>query len=195
MIPVEKQGSDFTVVTSDARRFVDADGQQATLAMLRNTPDLAPAFGVFFVDVADPDGRPWTGAFIEAAGVPAPVFGDVPPPTPADIAAERERRLQAGFDFDFADARGTHRIGTTAEDMRGWDEVTKGAAAFVALGGGATEFTILTDTGPVVVTALEWQAVLAEATAVRQPIYAASFALQAMEPIPADFADDRWWPQ
>lgn len=111
----------------------------------------------------------------------------------AAIVAERERRLALGFDFDFGDGRGTHYIGTTPTDMAGWDEVSKGAAALIALGQSDAAITIVTDTGPVTITVLEWQSILAAALAHRQPIWAASFALQAADPIPIDYMDDAYW--
>lgn len=116
------------------------------------------------------------------------------PPSRADVVAERERRLSLGFDYDFGDARGIHRITTAPADMTGWDEVTKLASALLATGAGATEIQIVSDTGPVAVTAVEWQAILLAAAGFRQPIWAASFALQAMDPVPADYADDMHWP-
>lgn len=112
----------------------------------------------------------------------------------AAIVAERERRLAAGFDYDFSDARGVRRIGTTAADMIGWDEVTKVANAMLALGDTTSTITIVTETGAADVTALEWQHVLVAAAAFRQPIWSASFALQAMETIPDDVTDDGYWP-
>ncbi|MBM2293103.1 hypothetical protein JQX09_13185 [Sulfitobacter pseudonitzschiae] len=111
----------------------------------------------------------------------------------AAIVAERERRLAAGFDYDFGDARGVHHIGTTADDMTGWDEVTMGANAAIALGAGSSTFSIVTETGYVEVTALEWQSILVAATVFRQPIWGASFALQAMDPKPADITDNVLW--
>lgn len=113
--------------------------------------------------------------------------------TVADIHAERDRRLAAGFDFDFGDARGVHRIGTTPADMIGWDEVTKLATAAINLGAPAHPITILTDTGAAQITAQEWQSIIVAAGAVQQPIWLASFALAAMVPLPADFTDDAWW--
>lgn len=78
--------------------------------------------------------------------------------------------------------------------MRGWDEVTKIASAMIALGDHISTIDIVTETGPVPVKAIEWQRVLVAAAAFRQPVWAASFALQVMEMIPADLTDDRHWP-
>jgi hypothetical protein len=116
------------------------------------------------------------------------------PATIADIEAERERRLAAGFSYDFGDDRGTHHIGTTAGDMTGWDDVTKLANALVAIGDTATTILISTDTGAANVTGIEWQHILIAAGAFRQPIWQASFALERMDPVPADVTDDQYWP-
>ena len=105
------------------------------------------------------------------------------------VISERVRRLALGFNYDFGDARGVHRIGTTEGDMTGWDEVTSWANAMLALGNTATTITIVTDTGPAEVTAQEWQGVLAGAAAFRQPIWGASFVLMNMDPIP----DPKTW--
>ena len=120
---------------------------------------------------------------------------DNPPgPSTDDVISERARRLAMGFDYDFADARGIHRIGTSDTDMIGWDEVTKLALTRNARGSDAP-IGIITDTGPVEVTPLEWMAVLEAASAFRQPIWHASFQLQAMDPIPGDYDADKHWPQ
>lgn len=115
------------------------------------------------------------------------------PPTTADIIIERERRLALGFDYDFKDTRGIHHIGTTDADMKGWDEVSKVASAMLALGDQTTVINIVTNTGPAAVTALEWQHILIAAATFRQPIWAASFVLQAMNPIPTDITVDALW--
>ena len=114
--------------------------------------------------------------------------------SPHMIARERDRRLSGGFDYDFGDIRGVHRIGTTPKDMSGWDEVTKLAAACLATGNNDAPILVSTDTGAVSVTALEWQEILLAAAAFRQPVWQASFVLSAMSPIPADYADDGYWP-
>lgn len=113
----------------------------------------------------------------------------------AEIIRERTRRLAAGFDYDFGDARGTHRIGTTPADMEGWREVTDMANALHAAGQPQTEIAVITDTGLVEITAQEWTEVLLAAAAFRQPIWGASFALQEMEALPADVTADQWWPE
>jgi len=114
-------------------------------------------------------------------------------PSPAQITAERERRLGLGFNYDFGDARGVHRIETSAADMVGWDAVTKIAQAAINLGQPSATIDIVTNTGAVTVTALEWQSILLAAGRFQQPIWAKSFALQAMSPIPATYASDEWW--
>lgn len=150
------------------------------------------AFGLHLVEINPPAGQRWTGAFDEVAGKPVAVFADILP-TVADVLAERERRLALGFDHDFGDGRGVHHIGTTADDQRGWDEVSKIALARSAAGS-TTPITIVTNTGPCVVTPAEWLAVLESAADFRQPIWQASFILQALDPIPSNFADNTYWP-
>lgn len=113
--------------------------------------------------------------------------------TQTDVIAERETRLAAGFGYDFGDARGVHHIATTADDMKKWQEVTDSANALINLGQSTQTITIATETGPVDVTAMEWQAILVATAQFRQPIYQASFALMAMDPIPDDFATNPIW--
>ncbi len=78
--------------------------------------------------------------------------------------------------------------------MIGWDEVTKVTQAMISLGVGNTTVSIATDTAAANVTALEWQQVLLAAAQYRQPIWLGSFALQAMDPIPTDYASNNaYW--
>lgn len=110
------------------------------------------------------------------------------------VKEERQRRLAEGFDYDFGDERGVHNIGTTKNDMEGWNEVTMGSNAAISTGQSDTEFTIVTNTGSVTVKAIEWQDILLAATNFRQPIWQASFSLQQMDPIPTNYEDDSYWP-
>lgn len=114
-------------------------------------------------------------------------------PTAADVIAERARRLALGFDYDFGDGRGIHHIGTTPDDLAGWEEVSTVTSAAIAVGMPQMPLSIVSNTGPVTVTALEWQSILLAAGAFRQPLWAASFALQAMTPIPGNYTDDEHW--
>lgn len=150
-----------------------------------NATGITPAQHAEFLTF--PGLRRWNGMDVEAYDPP-------PPPVSANaVIQERERRLALGFDYDFADARGVHHIATTAADMKGWDEVTMIANAAINAGAPTTAILILTATGPVTVTAAEWQQILLASGAHRQPIWQASFALQAMDPIPADYTDNAYW--
>lgn len=122
-----------------------------------------------------------------------PAFIEVQRPSDDDITAERERRMSVGFDFTFPDGRGVHRIGSTGQDMKGWSEVTMAANAFVAKNLPGQVFNLVTDTGPVACTALEWQDILIAATTARQHAWAKSFALLAMSPRPTNYRDDSFW--
>lgn len=118
---------------------------------------------------------------------------------PVDVHAERDRRLAAGFEYDFGDSRGVHLIRTSPADMIGWDEVTKLAQAQINLKTFDPNFemmpiTIATGTGVTQVTPIEWQHVMIAASNFRQPIWAASFFLETLNPIPDDYADDSRWP-
>jgi hypothetical protein len=117
----------------------------------------------------------------------------VPLPTVNDVAAERNRRLALGFNYDFGDARGVHHIGTTDADMVGWGEVSTYAGALIDSGDVETLIAIATDTGLCQVTAPEWRAVEVAAAEFRQPLWAASFALMAQSPIPEDYTNDTYW--
>lgn len=113
--------------------------------------------------------------------------------SPVDVIAERTRRLALGFHYDFGTPRGVHHIGTTSDDMIGWREVIDYANALMDLGQVATQIAIVTNTGPTLVTAPEWQAVMLASAHVRQTLWAKSFELQAMSPIPSDYTNDRYW--
>lgn len=114
-------------------------------------------------------------------------------PSIQQVQVEREKRLALGFDYDFQDARGVHRIGTTEQDWKGWEKVTALAMARINRGSVAP-IDIVTDTGPCSVTPLEWAAILDHAgTYFEQPIWAASFTIMDMTPIPTDYAADRHW--
>lgn len=112
----------------------------------------------------------------------------------SEIVRQRKIRLAVGFDYDFGDDRGIHRIGTTDEDMISWNEVNTWAFKEVARGRGSVSTkTILSDTGSAVVTASEWLDILDAVEAFRQPLFTASFSLQSMDPIPQDVDNEAYW--
>lgn len=167
---------------------------------------IGPAFGQE-IEAAGLAGLPivWNGDGVHADGltdaqqatlariIAAHNPNAMPQPSANDVIAERSKRLAAGFDYDFGDARGVHRIGTTEADQVGWRDVTDYTNALMDLGDTTTRISIVTDTGPAEVTAPEWQAVILAAARWRQRLWTASFVLQAMNPIPTDFADDSRW--
>lgn len=152
------------------------------------------AFGI----MGDPETQKVQVDIVEGEGVYSLVSW-VRPREPEELLAaietERSRRLAAGFDYNFKDARGVHRIGTTEADERGWDKVTKLASAMILSGNPGGKIQVVTETGPVEVTAVEWQEILIAAGAFQQPIYALSFALQTMTPIPQDVENPSYWGQ
>jgi len=144
----------------------------------------------------------WRPIVIEGSGTQEQVIVEpdrvrlvlsVPPVTVGQVAEERDRRLALGFSYNFGDARGMHRIGTTKADLEGWQEVSTYAGALIDSGDLTTQIAIATDTGPCLVTAPEWRAVEIASASFRQPLWAKSFALMALSPIPADYTDDRHW--
>lgn len=195
MQPVRRLGDQFVACAPSNEVLLRDDGEvKATLATILHeswSDQDRAAFGVYVVEIAPPSGERWDGTFTNVEGAPVPVYVDIVI-SAAQVVAERERRLALGFDYDFGDERGVHRIGTTAADMVGWQEVTMLAQARVATASTAP-IGIVTDTGPAAVTPLEWMAILEASAAVRQPIWAKSFLIAAMSPIPLDYADDSYW--
>lgn len=165
--------------------------------------------------------KQWGGTWGQCPGIPNPIVcpnGDIvyapelnvdytgymlvpwemepPPPSAEDVIRERNRRLAVGFYYNFGTQLlpDVQHVGTTEQDMAGWGEVTTWANSQIALGDTTSTVQILTDNGQATVTALQWMGVINAASAFRQPIWQASFVLQAMNPIPTDYTDDKWWP-
>lgn len=150
-------------------------------------------YGVCCVDIDPPENHYWVGEVEGEFPDFTPVYEELPYPTEDDVIDERRRRLSVGFNYDFGDERGVHRIGTTENDMIGWDEVMKWAQAKMLLGDTTATKLIVTDTSPVTITPLEWCSIIEEADSFRGPIWEKSFILQAMNPIPRDYKDNKYW--
>lgn len=114
------------------------------------------------------------------------------PVTTEMVQAECSRRLALGFNYDFGDARGVHRIGMSDRDRAGWGEVNDIAQVRINTSDTAP-ITIATDTGVCQVTPMEWQVILKAAGDSRQPLWMASFWLQAQSLIPYGYTDDSYW--
>lgn len=172
------------------RKAIVFDGAVENVIVIdqENPPDVAPGRALIDAANASP-GDSWDGsAFVKkTTSAPRSVLE-------ALVIEERYRRLALGFEYDFGDVRGVHRIGTSEQDMRGWSEVTDLADALTAKGDSITKIAIMTDTRTCEVTAQEWADIRIASGAFRQPIWAASFAIMSMAQIPANYADNSRWP-
>lgn len=194
-VAIQKTAQDTYAVATGHQVIDSLDGtKRAPLQTLlhESRADERAEYGIYVLDIDPPPGQVWTGAIVNADGTPVLVYDPIII-SPAQVVQERARRLAAGFDFDFTDDRGVHRIGTTAADMAGWAEVTQWANAMQGLGNTEATLTAVTNTGPVTITPADWHAIIAAAHAFRQPLWQASFTLQAMSPIPLDYQDDHHW--
>lgn len=125
--------------------------------------------------------------------------GSEPAPeiTPAMVDVERDRRIAAGFDFE-----GVNYQSRTAD----W-EVYSGKAleAFIAISSGAqpgdlrwsdpdSDFAwIATDNSRVPMDAQTVIELAKAASAHRTRLTFACSDIKSLDPIPADYADDKWW--
>jgi len=142
--------------------------------------------------IVGPDGQ---GEYVDMTSDEEAAFeaSRIPVLSPDDVWAERDRRLALGFYYDFGDYRGVQQIGTTPNDMTGWSEVTTWANTKLALGETAAETAIMTNTGVALITPMDWFHILDVAATVRQNIWARSFILASMSPIPQDYTDGVYW--
>lgn len=180
-------------VLPDGQRVEDSDGAKFFSAHADDTISFGPyALGRSSEDFLTLHGITWEDA-------PAKTVSRAD--MQKRVQGERKRRLELGFNYDFGllddgvtpDPRGIHEIGTTEADWVGWSEVINLANALIDVGDTTSTIDIVTNTGPASVTAPEWQAIMLAGAADRQVIWAKSFELQAMDPIPEDYADDSFW--
>lgn len=121
-----------------------------------------------------------------------------PPPTAEDVAAERDRRLQADFTFQGVqfqrDPTSIARISGAGTLALG--AIVKGAQpGDLRWPGGDEDFVwIASDNSEVPMDAQTCFAFGQAAAAVETRMIFAAKALREMDPIPADFADDGYWP-
>jgi hypothetical protein len=106
------------------------------------------------------------------------------------INSERQRRISAGKVID-----GVHVTGSD-EDARNLTSLA--LAAQMRLAAGDTETTTTFRDGGNVdheLTPAQLLSLWQQSAEYVSALYAASWALKAMEPIPADFANDSYWPE
>lgn len=143
-------------------------------------------------DIIPPDQRPMNAAEIEAH------LNPVIPLTATDVDAERDRRIDAGVEFQSVifQSRATDR-----ENIAGAAQL-----GFMAIVGGAQpgdlrwsnpdqDFAWISSDNSLV--PMDAQTVVAfgkAATERKQALIFAARQLKDMEPIPADYTDDKWWP-
>jgi hypothetical protein len=132
-----------------------------------------------------------TGKFFSTKEV-TPSFKE--PPSVADVIAEEQRRLQAGKSFTVAGYDGTITLKGTADVQ---SEVTSQATvAQVLLTSGSDQSTPLRGVDGAVhhLTPTQMLDVFTQGAAWVAAVRAARWAIEAMDPIPQDYADDKWWP-
>lgn len=199
-VAVLATGGDFTRLMGNPT-LTSLDGEtraplRTILADSWSSEDRA-AFGVFLVDTSPPEGKRWTGALEDDDGVPVPVFEDVQI-TSAHVDAERDRRIAAGFEF----------VGKLYQSRPEDRENIAGAsiAALAAMGAGAQPDDLRWHGGDSdcvwiaadnSLTPMDAQTMFAfgqAAMAHKQAHIFAARAVKDAEPIPADYADDGYWP-
>lgn len=138
--------------------------------------------------LAHPHLRKWDGSKVVVYDPPAPV------PTKTDVDREREHRIVAGKTFTIAGA------GDIPVTGRPEDQVTLLALKDTARGlkaAGVTDAIIPYRDGANtdhLLTADQVISLTDQGKAYVTKLYQASWTLKAMDPIPADFADDSHWP-
>lgn len=148
-----------------------------------------------------PEGKRIASTSVEmVAGQPRYVnlLEDVPPPAAADVDAERDRRVAAGFTF--AGVRFQSRP-DDRENIAGAATAALGAMMAGAQPGdlrwhgGDTDFVwIAEDNSTMAMDAQTLFAFGQAAMAHKQSMIFAARAIKDMGPIPADYADDQYWP-
>lgn len=170
-------------------RFARLDGGSTVIEVvdLESAEDLAerfpPALG--FLEVPDEVGPNWR--HVDGAWEPP----SPPMPTQAAVRAEAERRIEIGFLLPDG-TRFRCDTGSVAR-LSGFRDALQLADA---AGASPPSVTFVTAAGtPMTLSSLaQAQALVSAATAHVAGCLTASATIQALDPIPADFADDARWP-
>jgi hypothetical protein len=135
---------------------------------------------------------PMTGAEIKEH------LNPVTQPTALDVDMERDRRIDAGVEFQSVmfQSRATDRENIAGAAQLGFMAVVGGAeASDLRWSNPDQDFAwIASDNSLVPMDAQTVVAFGKAATERKQALIFAARQLKDMEPIPADFTDDKWWP-
>lgn len=174
------------------KHFVDGDGvylgawDDASL-----TGDAAPPLGSLEVPYAPSDARqPWIGDS----------WGEVPrdPVTSAEVDIERDSRIDAGVEFQgvLFQSRATDRENIAGAAQLGFMAVLAGAEpGDLRWSNSGQDFAWIASNNSLVPMDAQTVVAFGKAAAERkQALIFAARQLKDMEPIPADYTDDKWWP-
>lgn len=116
-------------------------------------------------------------------------------PTPDDVSVERERRLSLGCTVTLSSGQGPIPVQTRDEvDHRNLLTLESQAIKAVISGAPNTPFAFRDAHDKTwTLTALEMMDMTAKVAAFGAGIFAKSWALKAMSPIPATYQSDEWW--
>lgn len=120
------------------------------------------------------------------------------PPTPADVDAERDRRIAAGFNFGgvFYQSRPEDRENIMGASTAALGAIMQGAQAgdYRWHGGDSDFMWIAADNSIHVMDAQTVFAFGQAAMAHKQELIFAARAIKDSDPIPADYTDNAYWP-
>lgn len=141
----------------------------------------------------DPFNRDWRRYQAWVAGGNTPDAADARPATPDDVNRERDHRIAAGVTVDI----GGLGIPVQTRDERDFRNinglVSRALVAKIAQSAATIQFRASDNT--VYDMSPDHLLSLGEQVAAHvQAIYAASWAIKALDPIPSDYADDARWP-
>lgn len=127
-----------------------------------------------------------------------PVYSPDPPAPPADVNAERDRRLSGTFvfmgeRFD-CDAKSLQRI-TGAATLAGFAIASGAQAGNLMWHGGSQPFGWISADNQIIPMDAPTTFAFGQAAATNESAHiTAARALKDASPIPADYTADKWWP-
>lgn len=135
---------------------------------------------------------------MSAAEIDAHLSPPAAQPTAADVDAERDRRIDAGVEFQgvLFQSRAADRENIAGAAQLGFMAVVAGAqAGDLRWSSPDQDFAWIASDNSLVPMDAQTVVAFGKAAAERkQALIFAARQLKDMEPIPADYTDDKWWP-